>query len=136
MEFRGTDEHGSGAYKAPRGTRLHNGIDICCEVGDAVTALSDGRVTKIGYPYNPSDEKKGHLRYVQVTDDNGFDVRYFYIKPGVPKGYRINTGDVLGMAQGLASIYPGITEHYHFEVLKMINGHKVFIDPEQYINAV
>jgi len=130
------DTHGSGGYRVSRGTRLHNGIDICCDVGEAIRAFSSGVVTKIGYPYNPDTPKKGHLRYVQITDEQGLAVRYFYIKPDVAKGDTVLSGDVLGAAQGLGAIYHGITEHFHFEVLTMINGKKVFIDPEQYLAAV
>lgn len=149
MKIRGNDPHGSGAYRAPRGRRLHKGIDICCEQGGSVAALSPGQVTKVGYPYAQgqplpqwSDIKKAKynakktLRYVQVTDSQGVDVRYFYVKPTVAIGDSISAGDSLGTAQGLEGIYPGITEHYHFEVLVMINGKKVFLDPEQYIKAV
>lgn len=138
MKIRGNDQHGSGAYKASRGSRLHNGIDICCEQGDDVQALSDGRVTKIGYPYAQgpdADQDKAALRYVQVSDREGIDVRYFYVAPTVQVGDTILAGDELGSAQGLGHIYEGITEHYHFEVLMLINGHKVFLDPEQYANA-
>lgn len=150
--FRDRDEHGSGAYRAKRGSRLHNGVGICCSKGDAIRAVSAGRVTKIGYPYaqtpNPERlndelyikkfEKKKALRYVQVTDENGLDVRYFYIKPqvAVNDGDMLRAGSLLGYAQGLAHIYPRITEHYHFEVLSMVNRKKVFSDPEQYLKAV
>ena len=138
MKIRGNDKHGSGAYRAPRGSRQHNGVDVCCEQGDAVEALSMGRVTKIGYPYaqGPKANKdKKALRYVQVTDQHGLDVRYFYLDPLVKVGDSVSPGKPLGVAQGLGHIYKGITEHYHLEVLVMINGHKVFVDPEQYANA-
>lgn len=136
MRIRGIDPQGSGAYRAPRGKRLHNGIDICCEEGNVITAVGLGTVTKIGYPYSPKDQKKGHLRYVQVTDSNGLSVRYFYVNPSVKVGAMVGKGCALGRAQGLAGIYEGITEHYHFEVLSMVNGKKVFLDPEQYLKAV
>ena len=136
MNIRGQDQHGSGAYRASRGGRLHNGIDVCCNQGDVIESLSPGVVTKIGFPYSPQDARKGHLRYVQVTDNNGIDVRYFYVKQTVSVDDVINKGDMLGLAQGLADIYQGITEHYHFECLMMVNGGKVFLDPEQYICAI
>ncbi len=136
MNIRGQDCQGSGAYRASRGDRLHNGIDICCSQGDWIESLGSGVVTKIGYPYSPSDAHKGHLRYVQVTDDNGIDVRYFYVKPALNVGEILNKGDRIGTAQGLADIYQGITEHYHFECLMMVNGEKVFLDPGQYIGAI
>jgi len=142
MNIRGIDQHGSGAYRAPRRSKLHRGVDICCEHGEAIEAVSSGRITKIGYPYSQAvteqekQSKKKALRYVQITDKYGISVRYFYVLPSVAVGYVINTGDELGIAQGLAHIYPGITEHYHFEVLMMVNGKKVFLDPDQYLAAV
>lgn len=135
MKIRGDDQHGSGGYRAPRGGRLHNGIDICCKTGAPVKAVSSGVVTKIGYPYDPTDEKRGHLRYVEITDDYDVCARYFYTDARVMVGERISRGLVIALAQGLADVYPGITEHYHFEVLLWVHGAKVFLDPEQYILA-
>ncbi len=51
MKIRGRDDHGSGKYRAGRTYGLHNGVDICCDKGDSIKALSSGTVTKIGYPY-------------------------------------------------------------------------------------
>ena len=130
--IRGTDRHGSGAFGASRGGRTHQGIDISCCVGSGIFSVSAGTVTKIGYPYNPGDIKKGHLRYVQVTDGAGFDVRYFYILPKVMVGQKVGVNSPIGISQGLTLIYPGITDHFHFEVKK---GGEV-INPHDYLNAL
>lgn len=138
MEIRGNDRHGSGAYRASRGGRLHNGIDICCNAGDPVGAVSGGLVTKIGYPYSQAsgaNQDKAALRYVEVTDANNIRARYFYVNPLVQVGERVGADAILGEAQGLAHIYPEITEHFHFEALVLVNGRKVFCDPEQYLDA-
>lgn len=148
IKIRGTDNYGSGAYLASRGKRTHNGIDICCGHADAITAHSPGIVTKIGYPYSQGSPQphlsdaqrakylaKKALRYVQVTDSRSVDARYFYVLPGVEIGDAVEKGSTLGTAQGVGHIYPGIVEHYHFECLIIINGNKVFINPEQYIKA-
>ena len=128
-ELRGFDAQGSGAYLAPRGNRKHNGIDFKCKAGDLIQSVCDCEVTKIGYPYNPSDEEKGHLRYVQVTDSNGVDVRYFYIEPMVRLGDRVTAMDVLGRSQDLTEIYKGITQHFHFEC----KAKGDIIDPNDYL---
>ena len=128
-EIRGQDAQGSGEYQAPRGSRKHNGIDYVCKAGDLVQSVSDGKVTKIGYPYSPNDKKKGHLRYVQVTDSSGVDVRYFYIEPMVRVGDRIAATDVLGRSQDLTEIYKGITQHLHFEC--KVKG--AIINPNEYL---
>lgn len=132
MWIRSTDEQGQGHYGAPRGSRTHKGIDITCKEGDSVFAIESGTVTKIGFPYDPNDEKKGHLRYVQVTTPDGYAVRYFYVDPYLRIGDVVNSGDVVGEAQGLTKIYPGITDHFHFEVKKG----KEYINPNEFLASV
>lgn len=127
--IRGQDSQGRGEFCAPRGDHTHQGIDLACMRGSLVRSVCAGKVTKIGYPYNPEDKVKGHLRYVQVTDNNGFDVRYFYIIPRVKVGDNVLTDWILGEVQGLTDIYPGITDHFHFEVKK--NGE--IINPHEYL---
>lgn len=124
--IRGNDAHGSGAYLSSRGSRKHKGIDIACHKGSGVLSIGPGHVTKIGYPYDPSDPKKGHLRYVQVTDEGGRKLRYFYITPSVKVGDIVDTHTELGVTQGLTGIYPGIIDHFHFEIL--VNG--LPVDPK------
>ena len=123
---RGQDAKGSGAFGASRGSRIHAGVDYACFPDSKILAVSAGKVTKLGHPYNPSDSLKGHLRYVQVTDSDGNDVRYFYIEPSVKVDDVINVDDVLGISQDLREIYSGITPHFHFEVKKdgeVVNPH-------------
>lgn len=122
------DVHGSGAYGASRGSRVHKGVDIACYKGSEVLSVSDGIVTKIGYPYDPNNKKKGHLRYVQVTF-GGSDFRYFYIYPTVGIGDNVKIGDALGITQGLSDIYEGITDHFHFEIKEK----GVYINPMNFI---
>ena len=150
LKFRGTDAHGSGVYRASRGgDRIHNGIDICCDRLDPIRAFMPGKVTKIGYPYSQAEpkpyfdflqaqkfRKKKALRYVQITDGYGIHTRYFYVDPIHQVGDMIAKNQVIGTAQGLDHIFPGITEHFHFEVLKLVKGNKVFLDPEQYLKAI
>lgn len=130
---RSTDQHGSGAYMAPRGYRVHNGIDIQCPPESIICALRPGTVTKIGYPYDPAkDAKKAHYRYVQITDTMGNDLRYFYVEPGVALDDVIETGQAIGTSQALRRIYPGITEHIHFEVKR--NGN--YLDPTNFLTGM
>jgi|SaaInlV_120m_DNA_4_1040238.scaffolds.fasta_scaffold26591_2 murein DD-endopeptidase MepM/ murein hydrolase activator NlpD len=122
---RGQDKQGAGYFGAPRGNRKHKGIDLSCYADSIICALRPGTVTKIGYPYPADDPKKGHLRYVQITDDQNNDLRYFYVKPVVFINTVVETGQPIGSSQQLSSIYPEITDHIHFEVKK--NGK--IIDP-------
>ena len=139
MKFRKSDRWGSGEYRAKRGSRLHNGADVCHSPGEPVLAVSGGSVTKIGYPYSQGPDAhpdKKALRYVQITDSCGLHCRYFYVIPGVKVGDHVRQGASIGIASGLGHIYNEITEHYHFEVLAMVRGSKVFSDPVQYLRAV
>jgi hypothetical protein len=133
LHIRHHDKQGSGDYYAPRGGRRHNGIDIINN-GGRVVALSDGSVTRIGYPYPPSSGK-GHYRYIQITDKNGVHARYFYVSPSVRLGDNVKVAQGIGCQQDLTCTYPGIINHFHFEVLLYINGKKVFLNPEQYLKA-
>ena len=127
--IRGQDVHGEGYYGAPRGSRTHNGVDMACCPDSLIKATRRGKVTKIGYPYNPEDAKKGFLRYVQVTDVDGFDHRYFYVRPKVRVGDEVEVDGVIGKAQDMDQIYPGITPHIHYEV-KLFGS---FVDPRRFL---
>ena len=129
---RGTDAQGSGHFRAPRKYGEHHGIDLACIEGSMILSPHAGEVTKIGDPYPPGDERKGHLRYVQVTEHGKYRCRYFYIYPTVSLGADIRPGDVLGISQDLTNIYPGITNHLHFEV---IEGESDYLDPVKYLGG-
>ena len=122
---RGVDVSGSGAFHAPRGDHLHNGVDFMCMAGNKVCSNVDGVVTKLGYTY--ADDL--NFRYVEITDDNDNRVRFFYVKPSVIVGQIIEDGDVIGISQNLDTRYKGITNHVHLEV-KLHND--MFIDPKVY----
>jgi len=132
-QIRGTDKWGSGFYGAPRGNHVHHGIDLACQAGSIILSPHHGVVTKIGYPYDPNDPEKGHLRYVQITEFGKFLCRYFYVHPLVKIGDKIAPGDQIGVSQGLLDIYPGITDHIHYEVMI---GHNEWIDPSDYLSGL
>lgn len=119
------DSYGNGEYQSPRGNHKHRGIDFAPQVH----AVSAGEVTKLGYPY--ADDLS--FRYVQVTDSDGFNARYFYVKPCVEVGDKVSAGQVLGLMQDLGKRYPNITPHYHFEV-KDKNG--VIVNPHNYLESL
>jgi murein DD-endopeptidase MepM/ murein hydrolase activator NlpD len=143
---RGQDRWGSGEFQAPRGDRVHNGIDIVTPPGSEVLAVSAGKVTKIGFPYSQAEPELGFktenerkrwqlkaaLRYVQVSTKTGQDVRYFYVDPDVRVGDQVAVGRTLGFVQDLQPIYQGITDHYHFEVKWDGN----YVNPYAYLEDV
>lgn len=128
IKIRGQDRWGAGYYGAPRSGRKHQGIDVIIHKDEAVTAYECGTITKYGFPYNPNDPKKGHLRYIEITADNGDKYRYFYVEPLLLVGDTVKRGDIIGYAQGLSDIYPGITSHFHFEIMKPGRG-RSYRDP-------
>ena len=125
---RGNDVHGSGHYGASRGHRKHNGVDYSAVIGSVVHSLCDGKVTKLGFPYNDDYS----YRYVEVTDKNGFAVRYFYVCPSVNLGDMVKKDDSLGSVQNLGKRYKNITNHIHFEI--EVNGEN--IDPRPWLDAL
>ena len=125
--FRGTDSHGSGAFGASRGSRKHNGVDFAAQPNSGVRSVCAGEVTKLGYPY--ADDLG--FRYIQITDVDGYDVRYFYVKPLIKEGDHISCDEVIGHVQDLDQRYKGITPHIHFEVKK--DGE--FVHPEKYLKG-
>ena len=122
--MRGNDAQGKGYFGAPRGDRTHKGVDFVAKPGEPVRAFLEGTVTKLGYPY----ADKLEFRYVEARRANGDNCRYFYVSPTVQMGDEISAGEMLGTCQELP--YPGITQHYHFEVI--VRGE--FADPIKYLS--
>lgn len=121
---RGTDNFGSGAFGASRGSKKHRGVDFAAQPGSRVHAVLGGTVTKLGTAYRDTPNYK----YVQVTDVDGNDWRYFYVKPGVVVGDDIHPDDFIGIVQDLDSRYRGITPHIHLEV---INPDGEYVNPKE-----
>ncbi len=133
--IRGGDDWGSGAFDAPRkrGNKRykHKGVDLVIAKASAVRALRGGVVSKIGFPYRPNDPEKGHFRYVEVAVGKHRH-RYMYCGPSVAPGDVIEQGQVIGHAQGIADLYPGMTDHVHFEI-KLLDGS--VIDPTNMVTS-
>ena len=108
------DKWGQGHYGAPRGNRLHNGIDMNCPPEAQIFPSVAGTVTKHGWV--SSNPKKQHLRYIEITDDNDQRHRYMYVEPIAKVGEYVSPENVIGKAQNLESAYPGITNHIHYEI--------------------
>ncbi len=125
-KLRGTDAQGSGAYGAPRGSRIHKGVDYADKPGTRVYAAINGFVTRLGYPYKGNRE----LRLIEVEDSFNSLVRYMYVLPAVKKGDLIKRGEFLGELQR----HPAkrITQHVHVDVRQMVNKRRKFVDPVKY----
>lgn len=126
--IRGFDNHGRGHYGAPRGSHTHQGIDLVCEAGTPIQSPIVGMITKIGWPY--PDEERRHLRYVEITS-NGWAFRVMYVTPLVELWQTVTTGDIICRSLMLKNIFPGITDHIHFEVIDS-KGNRVDPTPVYY----
>lgn len=113
LELRGTDEWGSGTFGAPRCEhRKHTGVDFAAEPGALLLSPVQGVVTKWKQVYR--DTERYH--YVQVTDMEGRQHRFYYIEPILEVGNSVEPGDTLGVVQNMELRYPGITNHVHYEI--------------------
>lgn len=113
---RGIDSFGQGRFAAPRGARLHNGVDFNVEAGGDVYSPIFGKVVRVAVPYR-SDERYKGLVIEGVGRYEGYSVKLFYLDPmkGIV-GRTVKQGEVIGTAQDLTIKYSGITNHIHFEI--------------------
>jgi murein DD-endopeptidase MepM/ murein hydrolase activator NlpD len=118
---RGVDRRGDGAFGAKRRgsdgeERTHEGVDYIAGPNQNVIAVTDGRITKLGYPYPDNSS----YRYVEITTDDGHVVREMYVLPraNMTLNSPVKAGDMIGTSQSLQPLYPGITDHVHLEVRK------------------
>lgn len=127
LHVRESDAFGRGHFGAPRGSRLHNGIDYVCKAGRRVLSPVVGRVTKLGHPY--ADDLS--YRYVEVTTIDGLRHRLFYCLPSVSVGDYVSRGDPVGTAQDIAKRYDTndkkMVNHIHYEVMRDDGS---FVDPD------
>jgi hypothetical protein len=128
MGFRTCDPKGCGHFGASRGSRKHVGVDMACAPGTDVGSPVRGVVTKLGWPYRGHPE----VRYVEVEAEE-YLFRMFYVDPSVKVGDVVELNGVLGTSQALGHLYPGITEHVHFEI-KDKDGK--YVDPTPVIVAL
>ena len=107
------DSEGSGEYGAPRGIRLHNGIDYECTGGQDIIAPFDMLITRISNPKANSTLSGIAWQHGQSTG------KMFYFKPN---SSLINTfvkeSDVIGIAQSVSKDYglPNMIDHIHFQI--------------------
>lgn len=87
--------------------RVHSGIDLDLETGDAVVAAIDGVVTKAQYT-------GGYGNLVVLQHDNGLETYYAHLsKIKVEPGQKLESGDVLGLG---GSTGRSTGPHLHFEI--------------------
>jgi len=120
---RGVDDQGNGAFGAPRGERIHLGVDLVSTPGEKVFAPIGG-IININEPAY-SDGSRPNLRKIKILGKGiyyGYSVSLLYAegdKSLLTNGREIQPGDHIGYAQDMASSYePGMTNHVHFAMYK------------------
>ena len=114
--LRGVDSFGQGRFAAPRGARLHSGVDFNVEAGDNVYSPIFGKIVRVAIPYK-SDERFRGLVIEGIGRYVGYSVKLFYLDPLKEiVGRTVKQGELIGTAQDLTIKYPGITNHIHFEI--------------------
>lgn len=114
------DSWGSGQYRALRGGRLHDGLDIIARPGERIKSPIDGVIYKDVQAYKDDPSFRG-VRIRGEGQWKGYDVKILYVQGSFSGAVR--AGEEIGMAQDLSKRYPGIKNHIHLEVRK--NGIKV-----------
>ena len=107
------DKAGAGFYNAPRGNRLHKGVDFVADPGQFVLSPISGKVVRGARPYADSAEWLGVL-----IEGNQIGIMMFYLKPfDELKGMYVSAGQVIGIAQDISRRYgEDCTPHIHLQV--------------------
>ncbi|MDP9463297.1 MAG: peptidoglycan DD-metalloendopeptidase family protein [Actinomycetota bacterium] len=99
-------------YGAPRGGRVHEGVDIIAKAGQSVYAVKNGKLTK---QYLNTPGSLSGYGWRLTTADGTY---YFYahlgaFAPGLSVGDSVNAGQIIGQV-GMTGDAPA--PHLHFEV--------------------
>jgi len=122
-EIRGQDAWGAGHFGAPRGKRVHEGLDLLIPAGSALVSPIFGRIHRIGYPY----ANDLSFRIVEIRAETRDLWRFFYVKPldiFKEPGVVIARGHFLGTVQDLSKRFPAeegreaMPNHVHLEIIR------------------
>ena len=104
--------------------RVHTGVDIAAEIGDAVVAAARGVVTRVYH-----DPFFGQT--VEVTHEGGVVTRYSNLDKNVPvkEGDNVKSGDKVGQVGDTSLTELADEAHLHFEITVNGNG----VDPIDFI---
>ncbi len=111
------DGAGSGLFGAPRGKRLHQGLDLVVKKGEPVYSPINGVVGSHRYPY-ASDLRWRGMELLGTHDGKPLAVRLFYMTPSLSINTPVRKGDIIGYAQAIDEKYPGqnMLPHLHVEI--------------------
>lgn len=111
MPVSGVHVHGlTSNFGAPRGDRIHEGIDIFAAEGTAVHSAGPGRISFVG-----QTRAGGWTVWIE---DRQYDMWYthlFAVSPDLRKGQHVTTETLLGWVGSTGNAVGG-PPHLHFEV--------------------
>lgn len=120
-----SDAMGNGAFGAPRGYHVHEGLDLVAIPGEPVFSPVGGRFVRTGRPYADDDALS-----LVVLEGRGYLVKLMYVKPlpDLLPGEPVAAGQMIGTAQDVRERYGAkITPHVHVEFRPVVGGRP--IDP-------
>lgn len=120
-----SDPAGDGRYRAPRGDRLHQGLDTLADPGDSARAPMTGVLVRSGLCYQDDDRFS-----LAVIECEPWESRVLYVAPFARLiGRRVLMGQIIGMVQDVTKrkdyAAQGMNPHVHTEV----RHHGELLDP-------
>jgi hypothetical protein len=114
----------------PQISSNHKGIDFGTPSGTALTAITEGVVSRIG------NEAKGYGQWIEVTHEDGTASRYAHMSQiSVTRGQKVTAGQVLGRSggkKGQTGAGNSTGAHLHFEIL---DEKGVKVNPAPYLSG-
>lgn len=107
------DPEGDGNYGAPRGDRVHRGVDYLCDPGQIIVAPFDMFIDRVSFPN--SDKKMEGIAWTKGKSTG----RMWYFMPFKELlGTQAYKGKFIGRAQSVSAHYglPKMRDHIHFQV--------------------
>lgn len=102
-------------FRAPRGSRRHNALDILAPRGTPVLAADDGRI------HSMRRNSAGGITIYLVDAEERMIHYYAHLdgyRKGLGEGDRVRKGEVIGYV-GTTGNAPSSTPHLHFQVMRL-----------------
>lgn len=109
------DSAGDGNYGAPRGDRLHNGIDFLCDEGQVVRAPCNMLIVRVAI--SSANKPLSGIKWKYGRSEG----KIFYFEPKLSLiGTMVSKGTIIGTAQSCSFHYgdPEMLDHIHFQIDK------------------
>ena len=109
-----SDSMGDGKFGANRGSRLHQGVDLACSVGEGVFAPHSGTVTREVLPYAGDN----HFSGLEIASPLFISHILYVIPLDNIIGKTVKQGDLVGMAQDIQRRYgKKMDRHIHWKLM-------------------